>query len=343
MTGAKVLLAMALALFAAVGLTILFLLPRASAEEGGSQAAAQSSPSVGLDLDPDGDSATFVAAIDPCVSVEKGEAFDVNVYVKDVSNLLAWEVYFRYDQSRLEILRTDVRMFLRNQTGSNVVSVSDPLPNKTGLYRIAAADIASPSALESGSGVLTRITLEAKGSGTTPISLPHIDFNRDDTYDLGPRLIGPGGADIADADGDGLLDGQIDSGRVAVGSSCAEAPEVSPTPWPVLGTPNPAGTPGPDGQNATTTPSADATFPPGAGATAGPDSTPATGGTPDGGQTEDTPAGGSSAGTDGSQGGSGGGGSSVLTLIAGAVGVVGALGLLLVLAALRQTRRRINT
>ncbi|MDO8616213.1 MAG: cohesin domain-containing protein [Dehalococcoidia bacterium] len=337
---------MALTLFAAVGLIILLLLPRASAEEGGFQAAAQSSPSVGLDLDPEGDSAAFVAAIDSCVSVEKGEAFDVDVYVKDVSNLLAWEVYFRYDQSRLEILRADVRMFLRNQAGSNVVSVSDPLPNKTGLYRIAAADIASPSALESGSGILTRVTLEAKESGTTPISLPHLDFNGDDVYDLGPRLIGPGGTDIDDADGDGLLDGQIDSARVVVGSSCAAAPEVSPTPWPVLGTTNPGGTPGPDGQNAqsTATPSADATSSPGAGGSSPSGDT--NGGQGDGGTPADpegTPAGGSSAGTDGSHGGSGGGGSSVLTLIAGAVGVAGALGLLLVLAALRQTRRHINT
>lgn len=359
-------------LLAMAGLAVLLLLvQRSTAEERAPQTAAQTTATIGLDLKPDRNSAASLGAIDSCVSVDKGEAFGVDVYVKDVSDLLAWEVYFLYDRSRLEILTADVRLFLGDQSGSRVINVSDPLPSRSGLYRLAAADIATPSALETGSGVLARITLEAKENGVTPVSLPHLDFNDDLVYDLGPRLIGRGGTDIGDVDGDGLLDGLIDSARVAVGTSCAAAPEVSPTPFvlpetegpsPDGGTSEPDGgtsepgaeTPGPDGQssepgNDPSTSSASSSEP--GGNSNGSSSDGESGEGTDSGQedgsdpatdTEDTPAGGSSDSGDGPRGKSGGGGSSLFRWIAASVGVVGILGLLLVLAALRQTRRHSN-
>ena len=215
----KVPVAAALVVLAAAGLALLLLsYQRGAAQE--ASVAAQKPTLVGLDTDTEGNSAASLGVIDSCVSVDVGELFPVDIYVGNVSNLLGWEVYLRYDQSRLEIVHSDVRLFLSSRTGSNVIDVSDPLPNRSGLYRLAAADIASPAALESGSGVLARLVLQAKEAGGSPVSLPYLDFNTDGTYDLGPRLIGPSGLEMGDADGDGFFDGPIDTARVVVGSSC---------------------------------------------------------------------------------------------------------------------------
>src|SRR3972149_5128514 len=182
--------AAALVALALTGFGILLL----SYQRGGAQeasVAAQGATTMGLDVDTDGNPPPPLGAIYSCVSVDVGDLFPVDVYVANVSNLLGWEVYLQYDHSRLEIVNSDVRLFLTNTTGSNVIDVSDPLPSRSGLHRFAAADIASPAALESGSGVLARLVLQAKEAGSSPVSLPYLDFNTDGTYDRGARRIGP--------------------------------------------------------------------------------------------------------------------------------------------------------
>ncbi len=296
-----------------------FSSPSATGQDGDRDGSAQTVTAVGLDARVRGNSAESLGIIDPCTAVSVGDIFPMDVFVDNVNDLLAWEVYVQYDRSYLEILDRDVALFLESATNSNVVNVSDPLPSHSGLYRLAAADIATPAALESGSGVLARLTFQAKTRGSTPVSLAYLDYDDDGVYDVGPRLIGPMGNEMGDTDGDGFFDGTVNSSRVVVGSSCAASVSVAePTPAASTGAttaPSPDVELSPNSTQAEPTPASDdrVEVP----ATPGADRTPANVGLNQG----------------------SGGDSSLLPWIMAVVGALGVVGLLFTLVALRQTRR----
>jgi hypothetical protein len=60
--------------------------------------------------------------------------------MRQLTNLLAWDVYYAYDGRILEVVAREVRKFLDKEPNSNVVDLSDLLPNTRGLYRVGAAD-----------------------------------------------------------------------------------------------------------------------------------------------------------------------------------------------------------
>jgi hypothetical protein len=199
-----------------------------------------------------GNAAVSVGPLNSCTGVAVGDSFPVDVLVQKVTNLVAWEVYLQYDRKRLEVVSGDIGnssqdpLFLSTASNSNVINVSDPVPNRNGLYRLAAADIAIPAAPEQGSGLLARVTLKAKGDGFAALGLPHLDYNGDGTYDLGPRLIALQGKEIGDGNGDGFLDSLGNSGHVAIGASCEDLPaDATPLPGTTGGAgAQPAGDPG---------------------------------------------------------------------------------------------------
>jgi hypothetical protein len=197
---------------------------------GGSESAAQVPVAIGIDADPTGNTATSLAAIDSCLSVSIGETFQVDLFATDVVDLLAWETYFTYDMSIVNIVSTDVMMFQAANSGSNVFDVSEGLPDIDGWYGVAAVDLAEPPALDSGSGVLARLTLKAVGAGVSPASLSPIDVNGDGTMDLGPSLKDLEGKPISDLDGDGFFDGPITNAQIAVDTACpGGGPVATPT------------------------------------------------------------------------------------------------------------------
>jgi cell division septation protein DedD len=191
---------------------------------------AQDIVSIGVDADPTGNTATSLGTIDSCRSVSTGDTFQVDVFVADVTDLLAWETYFTYDMSVVNIASRDVMLFQAANAGSQVFDVSEGLPDIDSWYRIAAADLAQPPAPDSGSGVLARLTLEAIGPGISPASLSPIDVNNDGTIDLGPFLRDTEGEPISDLDGDGFFDGPISNAEIAVDTLCsAGTPVATPT------------------------------------------------------------------------------------------------------------------
>lgn len=208
------------------------------------ECAAQGPVSIGVDADPTGNTATSLGPIDSCISVSNGDTFQIDLFVSDVDDLLAWEAYFTYDMNIVNILDRDVMMFQTANPGSNVFDVSEDLPDIDGRYGVAAADIAQPIAPDSGSGVLARLTLKAVGAGVSPASLSPIDVNGDGRMDLGPWLKDSEGAPIADGDGDGFFDGSIANAQIAVDKACLPVtPGPSPTPRPAA-SPTPEATPG---------------------------------------------------------------------------------------------------
>lgn len=175
-------------------------------------------------------------SVDHCTEVEDGETVELEVHVNRIAELIAWEIYFAYDSSLLEVINRDVRQFLSEGPNSNVFDLSDPVPNSTGLYRLAAADVALDAVAETGSGVITTVTLRARNEGVSPAAI-----YRSDILPLGPRLTGEGGTTIGDTNGDGIFDGTITSGQIAIDRPCRPTP---PTPNPdiedivVVPTPN---------------------------------------------------------------------------------------------------------
>jgi hypothetical protein len=186
----------------------------------GGESTAQTATSIGVDADPAGNTATSLGSIDSCVSVSTGDEFDVDIFVMDVVDLLAWEVYFIYDGSIISIVDHDVQMFQAANANSNIFDLSEVLPDLDGRYGLAAADLADPPAPDSGSGVLARLTLKAVGPGVSPARIPPIDVNNDGTIDLGPFLNNIRGEGIDDLDNDGFFDGQIFDAQIAVDTAC---------------------------------------------------------------------------------------------------------------------------
>jgi hypothetical protein len=223
--------------------------------------AAQEAVTIGVDADPTGNTATSLGPIDPCLSVSTGDTFQVDVFVADVADLLAWETYLVYDISVINIVSRDVMMFQAANAGSNVFDVSEALPDIDGQYGIAAVDLAEPPAPDSGSGVLARLTLKAVGAGVSPLSLSAVDINGDGKMDLGPSLKDSQAEPIGDLDGDKFFDGTISNAQVAVDTACPEgtpvpsptAPAASSTPTSAISA-SPERTPGSPTPGATPTP-----------------------------------------------------------------------------------------
>jgi hypothetical protein len=212
---------------------------------------AQGQPSIGVDMDPTGNTATSLGPIDSCISVKEGDTFQVDIYVKDVVELLAWETYFRFDPSVVTIVDSDVQMFLASAPGSDVLDASEGLPDIDNLHRLAAADLALPHAPDSGSGVLARLTLKAVGSGISPADVGGIDVDGDGRLDLGPLLSDNSGEKIGPLGPEGFFAGAIANGTIAVDTPCANAtppatPAVTTTTTPASPSPPVAGTPGPE-------------------------------------------------------------------------------------------------
>jgi hypothetical protein len=238
---------------------------------GATTGLAQSAPSIGVDADPAGNSATSLKSIDSCVAVSKGDTFQVDVFIEDVTDLSAWEVLFHYDPSVVKLTDRDVKMFLAASPGSDVFDPSETLPDGGGLYRLAAVDLAIPHSPDSGSGVLARLTLQAVASGVSPAEIARIDQDGNGTIDAGPLLTNASGKPIPPTDPSGVFfAGPIANAVIAVDTTC-EA--VTPVPPPTsFATPPPAESPTPEG-SAEPPPTSSRTVTPGASPTTAPGAT----------------------------------------------------------------------
>ena len=186
-----------------------------------SPAAAQGPAAIGVDANPEGSSATSLGTIDRCVAVAKGDSFQVDIYIKEVSDLLAWEAYMQFDGDVVEVADRDVQLFQAANEGSDVTDLSATTPDRDGVYLLQAVDTADPASPDSGSGVLARVTLAAVGPGVSSLSLPLIDIDKNGTPDVGPFFRDVNGEIIGDDEaGDTLFDGSNQSAEVAVDEDC---------------------------------------------------------------------------------------------------------------------------
>ena len=175
---------------------------------------------LGVDADPSGNTATSLGSIQAARTVACGETFEMDLFIQDVTDLLAWSVILHYDPSVIRIEGQDVQMFQAANAGSDVRDRSRGDPALAGgwgggSYDVAAADAAEPAAPDSGSGVLARLALAAVGTGVSPADLhsptlwgfplpKSIDVTS--TSDAEVTVVGP----CEDEDGD-LIDDRVDN------------------------------------------------------------------------------------------------------------------------------------
>ena len=169
--------------------------------------APESSTVIAVDIMLEGNSATSVGPIQSCLSVDRGDTFDVDVTVTDVQELAGFQVRLNFDPQVVQI-RGRQANFLLGEGGLEAGDINFPVTSGSWYYGYTNLPA------QSGPGVLVRITLKALASGSTKLSLP-----------LGPldtALIDSGLSYI------GVVG--VTEGTVRVGSECtpAETPTVLP-------------------------------------------------------------------------------------------------------------------
>ncbi len=186
----------------------------------GGQGTTQASPGVevGVDADPAGNTDTSLGSIETSRTVACGDTFDVDIYVKDVTNLLVWTLALMYDPNVLYVTNRDILMFLDSSPGSEVDDISYGDRGLGGGYELGARDDAEPAAPDSGSGVLARLTILAVEKGASSLSPGRetlFDYRPGQTPPFGTITVGPkldaqitvsGGTCPSDTDDDGVPD-----------------------------------------------------------------------------------------------------------------------------------------
>ena len=176
-------------------------------------------PIVGIDAITTGNTATYVGAIDRCVSVSPSATFYVDLFVKNVADLRGFEAQISFNDSLLQVTSRDVQYLLAATPGSSVFDFSDPTSPPSGSrYLFSASD--SLHFPETGSGVLGRLGITALSSGTSnlyatlwwPYGFSGVQLTDDDMNEIGDPDPAP--------DGDGYFDGLVFNAMVVVGGPC---------------------------------------------------------------------------------------------------------------------------
>ena len=174
-----------------------------------------------IDADPTGNGWTSLGPIDPCFRTEVGKEVDVDVVVDAIPperEIIGWQMTIRYDPAILQVVAVDKSLLLAAEGRYQGLDVfSDPLPDNDGSIMEAMADLASNSPpganMESGPGVLMRMTVRAKAPGLASI---YVDQNADILINDNVNV--PIGID------------QIAAATIAVGEDCPTlAPEAQIT------------------------------------------------------------------------------------------------------------------
>jgi hypothetical protein len=185
--------------------------------------AAADGTEVGIDAVTEGNSATELGPINGCVEAATGDEVTVDLYIKDVEDLLAWQMWLQYDPAVLALQDRDVEQFLATADDSNVFDASDQTPDTDGRYLVQASNVTDSSKGISGSGVLAHITFEAVGPGIAEIDLRAEDIDDNGAIDRGPFLNNVEPTPIGDTNNDTFFDGTLRNGAIAVDADCGDA------------------------------------------------------------------------------------------------------------------------
>jgi len=174
---------------------------------GAAPVQGQGLTTIGVDADPlhsPANTATSLGSIESCISVATNDTFTIDIFITDVVDLLSWETYLEYDGAVLNVTAVNVQMFQAANSGSRVFNASESTPDTDGTFYVSAAELGGDTAVDSGSGVLARLTLRAVAAGASRADL------------TSPTLKDKNNGPIGDTNGDGYFDGPIFNAQVAV-------------------------------------------------------------------------------------------------------------------------------
>ena len=179
----------------------------------------------GVDTRPDAaNTATDFGSVEPCVSVQQGATFDIDVVI-DIDapaqlGVAGVEFQLEYDRQVVEVVGVDKDFWMKTGGGTTFLDLSDQPPDDDGSFQFGYVLFFGPYV--NGRGVVTRISLQAVSENASRLSLA--DF----------AVTGPSGQDLSA----GFL--HLAGASVRVGDLCPGDPTASPAPTP---TPTPTATP----------------------------------------------------------------------------------------------------
>jgi hypothetical protein len=215
---------------------------------GDKPAEANHQLTLGIDTIATGNTALALGTTEACRVVSNTSAFNVDIYLKGISDIAAFDMYLQYDAGKITLTKPGASnqgnnaLFMLQQAqptppGNNFNNYSDPLPDTVnpGIYNLAAADFAVvegspdpyPSTGAEGDGVLVRLEIQGKssfvtfpGMSTTLKLTPFI--NAGTGHEVGPTITSSTGGLVGDYDSDGWVDNVINATLVSSGGTCSD-------------------------------------------------------------------------------------------------------------------------
>lgn len=179
--------ALALGLLATIALVAVAVLPgdgasQASAGNGGMEAMS-------IDADPTGNTATTLGERNDCVEAEAGSDVVVDVTALNIpaSNpMIGFAFNLNYDPDNVSVTAVDNEMLLTSAADSNLFDATEPVPDSDGVFNVGPVDTGPQTSAESGSGVLSRITLSVDPGAPAGAQLLTLnDLGHVDTQNVG--------------------------------------------------------------------------------------------------------------------------------------------------------------
>jgi hypothetical protein len=176
-------------------------------------------PLLAIDARPSGNTATELGRLDGCTSVEPGGLVTVDYITTGIPHdrpLIAFQVAIQYNHRLLEAVAVDNHFLLASEGEFHPFTfLSDDLPDSDGELNIAVVDFASstfPEAnVESGRGVLSRVTFRARMRGASTLSIG---------FHTHPDLLYPL---LQDTQNETILVSSLGRAWVVIGRDCPKA------------------------------------------------------------------------------------------------------------------------
>lgn len=207
---------------------------------GGTSEAGQPSsiPLLAVDAEPAGNSARSVGTVEQCVSASVGQPVDVDIVIPGEGvparrGMAAYQFSILYNATLVWISGDNGNLLLAQAAGSNVIPITDPRPDKNGIYQSWGVDfgpvgIEPLGSSETGAGTIARITLLPQAEGVSDITLS--------------------GVLVIDDQSQRIPIDSVQPGKISIGTPCAgptqpsNPPPAAIAPSPTPSPPQPAST-----------------------------------------------------------------------------------------------------
>jgi hypothetical protein len=208
-------------------------------------AEANHSLTLGIDTNVTGNSALALSgSFQACRVINFGEIIDVDLYVQGLSDIVQFESYLKYDDSKITITKPGASnqgqnsRFMLQQAqpsppGNNFTNTSEALPdsNNPGIYRVGGYDQVVIPGVEDPDpighthkdGVLVRLEVQGKNGlgGFTPLQITPFATS---VGNVGTTIVSSTGAIVGDGgDADSFVDNIINGGIVVGGGTCSDS------------------------------------------------------------------------------------------------------------------------